>query len=921
VLRLIGAELRRRRGRALALIAGVAVATAAFTVLTGASRTARLEARGEVAHRFRTAYDVLVRPHAARAELERRDGLVQSAALSSLTGGISMAQLRAVRDIPGVDVAAPLAVFGQVVESVPVTIPVQAPRGRRSLYRARIRWTADGGLTRIADPDSYTYITPRRLTLDRGGSQADDRQEAIADEALPGGRLAPVCPFPLSPDDALRPFSRVVREKVDCWSTQTGLDGLGRIIPDNAPSRIGVTVRFAFAMPIAGVDPVAEARLSGLPRARTSGRFLLGDDAPRLRHVGIGRMEIPVVVSRDLPSSVSARVQVERLPDRLAERIPAVADARGLRRLLARAPGRRDQEVTIGARQAYGQLITSLRTPESVASWPAALWTVGPVRYRAAGQRRLQALPAPSQDDQWGATLADDSGAGYLNPPITASDVPFRTLEEHLFDASADHPVPTLRVVGTFSPERAPQAGAVLDPFTVPPIEGASPATRAALGGRPLRPDGNPAGLVGLPPMMLTTLAARRVLFNDTYVDGGGEAAARPLALIRVRVADVHGADAASRERIRLVADRIHQRTGLDVDITAGASPTTVRVDVPAGRFGRPALALDDPWVLKGVAVSILRAVDRKSVLLFSLVLVVCLLFCLSAAAAAVRQRTTELGVLACLGWPRRALLQLLLTEVTVLGLAAGVAGLAIAVPVGAAFGLSVTAGRAALAVPGAVLVTVGAALVPLIRATRADPLNAVRPPARAPRRRGGARSIVRLAAANTLAVPGRAVLGAASLAVGVFALTMLLGVTLAFRGAVVGTVLGDAVSVQLRGIDYVSVGVTLALGVFGLADVLYLNVRDRAAELAALRATGWPEAALARLVALEGVMIGAGGGLAGGALGLLATRLFTGHGVADLLAPAALGVTAGAACAALAAVAPLMSLRRLPTARLLAEE
>jgi hypothetical protein len=210
---------------------------------------------------------------------------------------------------------------------------------------------------------------------------------------------------------------------------------------------------------------------------------------------------------------------------------------------------------------------------------------------------------------------------------------------------------------------------------------------------------------------------------------------------------------------------------------------------------------------------------------------------------------------------------------------------------------------------------------VPLVRATRADPLNAVRPPARAPRRRGGAGNLLRLAVANTLAVPGRALLGALGLAVGVLALTMLLAVTLAFRGAVVGTVLGDAVSVQVRSIDYVSVGVTLALGVFGLADVLYLNVRDRAAELATLRATGWPERAIGRMVALEGLMIGAAGGLAGAAAGLLAARLFTGRGVGDLLAPAALGVVAGAACAALAAVAPILSLRRLPTARLLAEE
>jgi hypothetical protein len=853
--------------------------------------------------------------------LERRAGLVQATALSSLRGGISMAQLREVQEVPGVEVAAPLAVFGQVVEQVPITVPIDRPAGRRSVHRVRVRWTADNGLSRIQDPPSYTYVTPRSLTP--GGDQLlAHGQQATAGERLPNGDVVPVCPFERSPEDAVGPFSPIVRARVDCWSARTGLSGLAGYVPDAAADRVGATVRFAFAMPIVGIDPAAEARLSGLNRARTTGRFLTADDGPRLRNVGIGRMDIPVVLSEDLPSSIAARVQVVRLPDTAAARIPTITDARALRRILARAPARASARTTVvGAGEAYRRLLTALRTRDSQATWPDALWTVGPVRYRALGGRHVQAIAAPPQDDAWVAPFVDDGSAGFLNPPITAADVGFRRLTERLVDRSARHPVPTLRVVGLFSPRRAPQANAVLDPFSTSALAGATASTRNALHNRPLTPNGNPAGLVGLPPVMLTTLAARKVLFNETYVDGGGARSSTPLALIRVRVAGVHGADATSRERIRLVADRIRQRTGLDVDITAGASPTTVRVDAPAGRFGRPALALSDPWVLKGVAVAVLNAVDRKSVLLFSLVLLVCVLFCLSAAAAAVRQRTTELAILACVGWRRRSLLRLLLGEISILGIVAGLVGLAIAVPVGAAFGVPVTTTRAAAAVPAAALICVAAALVPLLRATRADPLNAVRPPARASRRRGSAASIGRLAVANTLAVPGRALLGALSLAIGVLALTLLLAVTVSFRGAVVGTVLGNTVSVQVRSIDYVSVGVTLVLGVLGLTDVLYLNVRDRAAELAALRATGWPETALGRMVALEGLLIGAAGGAAGAAVGLLAARLFTDSAISDLLVPAALGVVVGAVCAAAAAVAPVLALRRLPTARLLAEE
>ena len=60
-------------------------------------------------------------------------------------------------------------------------------------------------------------------------------------------------------------------------------------------------------------------------------------------------------------------------------------------------------------------------------------------------------------------------------------------------------------------------------------------------------------------------------------------------------------------------------------------------------------------------------------------------------------------------------------------------------------------------------------------------------------------------------------------------ALTLLIGVTLAFRGAVVGSLLGDAVTVQVRGVDYVAVAATVALGVLAVADALLISISERA--------------------------------------------------------------------------------------------
>ena len=135
----------------------------------------------------------------------------------------------------------------------------------------------------------------------------------------------------------------------------------------------------------------------------------------------------------------------------------------------------------------------------------------------------------------------------------------------------------------------------------------------------------------------------------------------------------------------------------------------------------------------------------------------------------------------------------------------------------------------------------------------------------------------------NVLRTPGRAAFGAISLAIGITALTMLTAVTFAFRGVLVGSLLGNAVALQVRGVNYVAVLATVALGILAVADVIFLNIRERAPELATIRAFGWRESALSRLVITEGAVIGLADSLAGAALGLAAAANFAGQAPASL--------------------------------------
>jgi putative ABC transport system permease protein len=274
VFRVVWSELVHRRSRTLALLLGILVATTSFTVLTATSESQRLEVRGIVARSFRGSYDVLVRPSGSRSAIERRTGQVQPNYLSGLFGGISERQWRTIQRLPGVDVAAPVANVGYLLATATVPVDLSGAAGARGrvLLRARIAWRTDRGLTRVPDAPSYVYVTPNRLDDEPGDRPGLDSYERYAlREHVPGGhRPVPVCfdgfdAFDMSLDG---PFSPRYRTAIGCFSRR---DGTGRA--NYGPlrgSQPRLELRWSFPFLLAAVDPVQEARLTGLDRSVVS---------------------------------------------------------------------------------------------------------------------------------------------------------------------------------------------------------------------------------------------------------------------------------------------------------------------------------------------------------------------------------------------------------------------------------------------------------------------------------------------------------------------------------------------------------------------------------------------------------------------------------------------------------------------------
>src|SRR5262249_13664852 len=138
--------------------------------------------------------------------------------LSGIYGGISLAQYHQITAIPGVQVAAPIAMVGYTLLTTPIAFPLPAAdyaKPGRQLYRVSTTWVSDAGTSRITQPASYTYITPDRLRFT--GSTG-----AIS-EVVPGHARTAVCPLTIVTNEE-DPFGIAAQSHTDCWSK---IDGYG----------------------------------------------------------------------------------------------------------------------------------------------------------------------------------------------------------------------------------------------------------------------------------------------------------------------------------------------------------------------------------------------------------------------------------------------------------------------------------------------------------------------------------------------------------------------------------------------------------------------------------------------------------------------------------------------------------------------
>ena len=527
------------------------------------------------------------------------------------------------------------------------------------VVRTRTTWTYDNGASTVKAAPTLLYLTPNPIRFQPPAVDDPSGKSLIIETKPDGSEVSFVAPEP-------------VTETVDeAHPTLLALSTSNLQPTNGARSTTIVDVPYPFPFLLAAVDPAAEATLTGVDQAMVSGTWLTPGVADRRTfHFSDGTVD----VGRPIPVAVADRpyLQLDASSDVDVFDGPAVAQlaTHGYDGTLPQAfLGPADR--TLGtlnadADTAYTRLLSSLATPtddgDAQTRTVLRVLRTSPLTITAEQDGTLVPKPASTFTFGWGYGTGLPGAEGSAVPP-GGDDTPFRSMDGYY--AAPDHAPPALVKVGVFDPSRLPNADSLaalpLGTFAYSPPTGADQASATALGGQGWYPSANIRGYTQPPPLMLTNLDALAT-FSDPglwsqassaglVIPGTTPVGADPISAVRVKVAGVTGISDLDRERVRSVAEAIAEQTGLDVDITMGASTGDQHVSVAAGTHGRPALDIQQPWVVKGVATRLVTGIDQASAALALIVLIAAALVVLDAVFATVRARRREVATVLALGW------------------------------------------------------------------------------------------------------------------------------------------------------------------------------------------------------------------------------------------------------------------------------
>lgn len=785
-------------------------------LITSASQTKMLVVEQSLNQYWRTTYDILVRPSGSRSPIEEKYGLIEANQLSGIWGGITFDQFNVIKSIPGVQVAAPIAMVGYISSSAS-TGDIQLPN-KPGLYILEEIVTINDGAHSYNPPDfpRYSYYF-----FDR-------------DPQVP-------------PSD---PYSYYRQE-----------DNINFNWPGTS---LGGYVQFPFL--VAGIDPIQEAALVGLDKAVVSGIYLQEYESltPTITMAPSPPkplINLPILINTTNYVNLthkSVLMQALLPPDVATE---SQILAKGGTSYLKSLPAHMLATLETDSHAIYQQMFADI-APQFVGVaaplGPPVIQGVGgmdsppgPISYRQA-----QSVP-----DNYAGIVLDlvppDNSPGNccLKYRTSLGKVEFQSI--FIWDPK-----------GIFDIERLPKQGDInrvpLETY-FPPIATLIYDERGDPLNPPIKlsPTLDPASYIQSPPMVLTTIAAARTMRGDAAISA-----------IRIRVAlddcpieqpTSCSITPSAVRKIETIAIEIQRRTGLNVDIMVGSSPKRILVHVPGIGY------VEEQWVQKGVNLIYKQGIQMGNWLLLGTLLVFGGFFTLNITWTDVVAGRRVIALQKALGWRSSSVFALILGQALLIGIIAIILGTLLAVSITWLMNWSWPSVYLLVELPLIILgITTLGSLIPSWSASRTRPIIGLQQGGLHYQRKGGRLNfgLWGYAWKEILRRPWRSVLAGIPAVLSAFLLVILLGVVRDQQGLLSGTLLGEFILLHVEGYHYAILGIGVGLAALSTTNGLLASIIERRREIAILMALGWRKNATALVFVLEGTLLGLVGGILGAILG-----------------------------------------------------
>ncbi|WP_103108344.1 FtsX-like permease family protein [Brevibacillus reuszeri] len=835
MIRFIWNNWWRHPERFLLLLVGMLIISSTLSYFVGVTESNNGTTQEILQKRWKAAYHIVVRPEGSRSVTEQ-DQLLEPNYLSGLYGGISLNDYTLIKNMPDVEVAAPLAPVGYSGTSFSYG-KVEKPKEPGIYRHIRAAYSNDG-----------VQIVPRfeRTFYYTQGLWSISREEQ---DALQRGVLEPY--------------------GVETWILE--LNGF-------------------FGQLLVGIDPEAEARLIGLDQAIVpvgKSRYFSEHDKAETTDSGDGRKmtKLPILMSSRMDSDFWYEDRYERLnlpfstKDKADQTMREVKNKGGVSFL--------DQQETVGeplkysfdSNQAHALLLSSLSGIDSKTGKPFLAYQnnnqsarISPVLSEKPSSLFFEKVASP-YPERWNYAFSvqaiepkipQDVQEHYL---YTADDFPnsfrpFQLVENwnwsHLIDPYW---------IGFYDPERLAISK---DPINELPMETYRPAEARLVLDKdekplnpsiPLYPSLNPFGLLTSPPLLLTTIDAAAQLVGD-----------KPIASIRLKVKGVDSVNEASQQKLEEVAKEIEKRTGLIADITLGSSPQPVLVRVPEnGAF--PEMGwLEQIFVKLGTVFTLFHETKLGFSGIMGIVMLMAATYVFATNLVTLYARTSEFGLLVSIGWRPIHVVGIIFLEACMLGGMVTLISWAIVGAVVLQHNAMISLGRVFLIGSFGFVIYVLAAVPAAFMVGKISPFAMLRTGELQPgtRRMVRVQGIFSLARGHLLAKFRRSLLSIFAMAVPTGLLVFFGFVTFRLQGMMYTSWLGQFVAVEIGQAHYVAMVLALVIAILTTAEIIWQNVMERKAELLLLKAMGWRNGAIFRLILWEGLLCGLLAAFCGLGLGVL---------------------------------------------------